>query len=82
MPPILLLFRFGHIRWLYLPLPLFLLWPLMLLAVLILGLAWLVTLGRSRIVLAGFLILSAMTELRGTSIDLRGQDAAVHVRFI
>ena len=84
MPPALILVRFGRMRWLILPLPLFLLWPFLLLAWLGLGLAWLATSGRQRPenLLAGLATLHVLSELRGTKIDVRGQDAVIYMRFI
>lgn len=84
MPPALLLVRVGRIRWLVLPLPFFLLWPLLLLAWLGLGLAWLATSGRPRprALLAGFTALRAIGELPGTRIDLRGKDRSIYMRFV
>jgi len=84
MPPALLLVRFGRRRWLILPIPFFLLWPLLLLAWLSLGLIWLATSGRPRprSLLAGMTILRVLGELRGTKIDLWGQDSSLYMRFI
>jgi hypothetical protein len=76
--------RFGRMRWLILPLPLFLFWPLLLVAWLGLGLVWLATSGRSRPdrLLAGLTTLRALSELSGTRIDVRGQDRSIYMRFI
>ena len=84
MPPVFMLVRFGRIRWLILPLPIFLFWPLLLLAWLGLGLAWLVTSGRSHpgYVMAGLTALRALSELRGTRIEVRGQDTDIYMQFI
>ena len=84
MPPALLLVRFRHIRRLILPLPVFLLWPLLLLAWLGLGLVWLATTGRPRPrgLLAGLMTLRVLSELRGTEIDFRGHDSSIYMRFI
>lgn len=84
MPPALLLVRVGHIRWLILPLPIFLLWPLLLLAWLGLGLAWLVTSREHRpgYLEAGLTTLRGIGELRGTKIDVWGPEAFTYLRFI
>jgi hypothetical protein len=83
MPPALLLVRFGRRRRLTLPVPLFLLWPLLLLAWLVLGLAWLMTTGRSRPtgLLAGITALRTFGALGGTTVDLRG-DSHLYFRFL
>jgi hypothetical protein len=75
--------RFGRRRF-PLPLPLFLLWPLLLLAWLGLGFAWLVTAGRSRPapLVAGVMALRVLNDLHGTRIDLRGRDADIDLQFI
>jgi hypothetical protein len=84
MPPALLLVRVSRTRWLILPLPLFLLWPLLLLAWLGLGLVWLVTSGRPRPggLLAGMATLRVLGALRGTKIDVWGKDASIYMQFI
>ena len=84
MPPALVLLRIGHIRWLILPLPVFLLWPLLLLAWSVLGLAWLITSHGNRpgYVLAGLTILRGFSDLRGTKIDVWGPEAFFYLRFI
>jgi hypothetical protein len=86
MPTSLLLMQFGSVRWLVLPLPIFLLWPLMLLIWLVLGLLWLVTpersRSRSRNLLAGFAALRLIWGLRGTRVDLRGHANAFSLRFV
>jgi len=84
MPPALLLLRFGRRHRFHLPLPLFLLWPLLLLAWLGLGLVWLATSLGSRpgSLVAGMTALRALGELRGTRIDLQGRDAAMTMRFV
>lgn len=84
MPPALLLVRFGRMRRVLLPLPVFLLWPLLLIAWVGLGLAWLVTSGRRRPapVAAGMTALRVLGELHGTRIDLRGRDANITMQFI
>jgi len=83
MPPALLLVRVGRARRLTLPLPLFLLWPLVLLAWVVLGPAWLVTAGRRPALLAaGITALRAFNELRGTRVDIRGRDASIYLQFI
>jgi hypothetical protein len=83
MPPALVLMRVGRARRLTLPLPFFLLWPLVLLAWVGLGLAWLVTAWRRPAPLvAGITALRAINELRGTRIDIRSRDASVHLQFI
>lgn len=82
MPPALLLVRFGRRRFV-LPLPLFLLWPLILVAWLVLGLVWLVTFGRrSPFLVAGVMVLRVLGELHGTRIDFQGRDATVYLQFI
>ena len=84
MPPALLLMRVGRIRWLIVPLPVFLLWPLLLLGWLGFGLAWAITYGkrRPRYVLAGLTALRGINELRGTKVDVWGHDASLYLRFI
>jgi hypothetical protein len=84
MPPTLVLVRFGRVRRFLLPLPVFLLWPLLLLGWLGLGLAWLATSGwgRPSPVTAGIAVLRLVNELHGTRIDFRGRDATINMRFI
>jgi hypothetical protein len=86
MPPALLLLRFRRPRRFVLPLPVFLLWPLFLVAWLVLGTAWVVTipLGRRRpaFLAAGVMLLQVLGELHGTRIDFRGRDATVYMQFI
>jgi len=84
MPPALLLLGIGHMRRLVLPLPLFLLWPLLLLAWLGLGLAWVATIGRPRPagLVAGRTTLRALGELGGTRVDVRNHRSHVYLRFI
>lgn len=84
MLPALLLVRFGRTRWLTLPLPLFLLWPLLLLTWLGLGLVWLVTSGRPRprTLMVALTTVRMLGELRGTQIDLSKQDGSIYLRFI
>jgi len=84
MPPALLLLGFGRVRRFVLPLPLILLWPLLLLGWLCLGVGWLATAGRVRpaALLAGAAGLRALHELRGTRIDVRGRDTFIYMRFI
>ena len=84
MPPSLLVLGFGEERRVRLPLPLFLLWPFLLVAWLGLGLAWLVTSGRPRPggLMAGLTALRVFSELHGTKIDIRGQDASIYMQFI
>lgn len=83
MPPALLLLAVGRTRRILLPLPFFLLWPLLLLAWVGLGLGWLVTAGRRPApLLAGVAALRALNELRGTRVDIRSHDASIYLQFI
>ena len=84
MPPVLLLLGIGRVRRVFVPLPLILLWPLLLLGWLFLGVAWLATVGRPRpdSLQAGAAGLRALHELRGTRIDIRRRDNFIHMRFI
>lgn len=83
MPPALLLLAAGRKHRIVLPLPFFLLWPLVLLAWVGLGLGWLLTAGRRPApLLAGVVALRALNELSGTRVDIRRHDASVHLRFI
>jgi hypothetical protein len=84
MPPALLLLRFGRRHRLLLPLPLFLLWPLLLLGWLGLGLAWLAmpVHRRPEAVVAGVAALRMLGELRGTRVDFQGRDASMTMQFV
>ncbi len=84
MPPALLLLRVGRIRWLVLPLPLFLLWPLYFLtwgALYAMRLLF-VHPGRSRTLVVGSTALHLITALPGTSIDFQGSRGAFFLKFI
>jgi hypothetical protein len=83
MPPAVLLARFGAVRWLVLPLPLFLLWPGLALAAVLLGLLWVLTgFRRTGPVVAGLYALRLFCDLRGTRIDLHGGDDDLYLRFV
>jgi hypothetical protein len=80
IPPALLMLR---IRSLYLPLPLFLLWPLMLLLGLLAGGIWLIMgrpmRGRCRSILVG---LRAFGALRGLDVTAGADRDGIRLKFI
>lgn len=80
IPPALLVLRVGRV---WLPLPIFLLWPLVLIAWIVVGALWLLwglpRRGRLRMMLN---LLAALNALRGLSVDVRGDDENVNLRFI
>jgi hypothetical protein len=81
MPPALLLLGAG--ARMVLPIPLFLIWPLVALAWLLGGFVWLAAgarpSGGPRLFLAA---LQALSALRGLCIDVRGGDAGFRLRFL
>ena len=81
MPPALLLLRFGRMRRFYLPLPLFLLWPLLLLPWVLLGWLWMMGV-RTRLLQGALTAMALVFELRGTTLDYRGNDAAIYLKFV
>lgn len=84
MPPALVLVGFGRERRIVLPFPFFLLWPFLLLGWVFLGAAWLVFSRRPRSgrLMTGLVVLRALTELRGTQVDFRGEDGSLFLKFI
>jgi hypothetical protein len=83
MPPSLLILGFGEERRIRLPLPLFLLWPLLILGWLVFGLVWLVTLGKKPGPIAAMLIaLRFCHAMRGLRVDLRSRGENIYLSFI
>ncbi len=80
IPPALLILRIGRF---WLPLPIFLLWPLVLLGWIIVGALWLLwglpRRGRLRMTLN---LLAALNALRGLSVDVQGKDENIKLQFI
>jgi len=76
MPPAILLLGVGRRGWL-LPLPVFLLWPLALLAALVIGVARLILPARgprSAVWRWGWIGLRAFCQLHGTRVDVRSNN--------
>ena len=84
MPPAFLLLWPGRSRRFFLPLPLFLLWPVLALAWVLVGVPW-VLLPRSwrpRALGAAVLALIMIHQLRGVALDLRGGSAGFHMKLV
>ena len=84
MIPTILLFRFGSMPF-SIPLPLFLLWPFAALGYLVVGIAWILTLGRCfrwKPIAGLFAVLEAGRHLRGLSIDVQSRKETVVIRCI
>jgi hypothetical protein len=85
MPPALLLLGIGRLRRWPLPLPLCLLWPLLALAYLVLGLAWILAqlAGRRAAGLrAAFSALEAYRHLGGLDLQIDSEGRALAIRII
>jgi hypothetical protein len=80
MPPSLLLLGVGGERW-FVPVPLFLLWPLLLIAYLVLALGWLCC--RNSSWLSGLRLgLEAFRCSRGLKLWVRSKNESFRVRLV
>ena len=91
IPPALLIIGLGRVRVFggrrrfFLPLPLFLIWPLYLLAYMIFGLAWLLTPRSAKPagLTAALAALDAGRRLSGLRVDIQSaQNENIYLRFI
>ncbi len=83
IPPALLIIGFGEQRRVRLPLPVFLLWPLILLGWICVAVAWPFTRGPGRAKVGGMLVaLRCAHALRGLRIDIQGEDTNIYLSLI
>ena len=85
IPPALLIVGVGGRRCVFIPVPLFLVWPLYLLAYVVFGVAWLLTPRSARPagLIAAVTALNVGRHLSGLRVDVRSaRDENIYLRFI